>query len=167
MRCCTGCLCGLSSARAPVPLETTKGGRVLTVGLPPREIVSDGLLRRIQNDPTIKRRRVLQAHFREMLRPVEHVGRCKLGYDRCQYFRMSSVINAGRSFEQKADRGKALQLRMFQLFRSESTRLNSSDSPKARVMSGKESMTELAASSMSCSARTSFGLANSWSSENL
>ena len=140
---------------------------VLTVGLPPREIVSDSLLRRIQDDPTIKRRRVLQAHSWEMLCPVEHIGSRELGYDRRQYFRMSSVINVGGSFEQKADRGDALQLRMFQWFGMESTRLNSSDSPKARVMSGKDSMTEPAASSMSCSARTSFGLANSCSSENL
>ena len=57
-------------------------GEGLTVSLPPREVVSDGLLCRIQDDSTIKRRRVLQAHSWEMLRPVEHVGRRELGDDR-------------------------------------------------------------------------------------
>ena len=51
-----------------------------------------------------------------MLCPVEHIGRGELGYDRCQYLRMSSLVNAGGSFEQKADRVNAVQLRISLLF---------------------------------------------------
>jgi len=88
-------------------------GAVLTVGLSPREVVSDGLFCRIQDDSPIKRRRILQVHSREMFRPVEYVGRRKLGYDRRQYLRMSSVVNTGRFFKQKTNHVNALQPRMF------------------------------------------------------
>lgn len=93
------------------PLKTTQEDS-LTVGLSPREVVFDDLLCRIQDDSTIKRRRVLQAYSWEVLRPVEHIGRRELGYDRCQYFRMSPVVNAGGFFEQETDRVDPIQRRV-------------------------------------------------------
>lgn len=86
---------------------------VLTINLPPREVVSDDLLCGVQDDPTVERRRVHQAHSREIFRPVEHIGRCKLGYNRCQYLRMSPVVNTGRFFKQETDRMRAPQRQLF------------------------------------------------------
>ena len=89
--------------RSPTPQGQHKK-RVLTVGLPPREVISDHLLCRIQDNPSVERRRVLQAHSWEMFCPVEHIRRRKLGHDGRQYFRLSSVAKAGRFFEQEAGR---------------------------------------------------------------
>lgn len=144
-----------------------RGEKVLTVCLSPREVVSNHLLRRIQDNPPIKRRWVLQGHSREMFRPIEHVGRRKMGYDHRQYFRVSPVVCAGRFFEQEADCINDSSATGVSSLSLKSTRLNSSDSPKARVISVNVSITEVAASSISINARASFGLENSWSSENL
>lgn len=152
--------------RSPVLWEQCRE-QVLTVSLPPREIVSDELLRRIQDNPPVKGWGILQAHSWEMFRPVEHIGRRELGYDRRQYFGVPPVTNTARFLEQEAGGVDALSATGAPIFRLKSTRLNSSDSPKAKVMSANVSMTELAASSMSCKARASFGFANSWSCENL
>ena len=141
--------------------------QVLTVSLPPREVVSDQLLCRIQDGSSIKRRRVFQAHSWEMFCPVKHIGRRKLGHNSRQYFCVSPVVNAGRFSKQKADPTNGLQLRALHSSGLKYTRLNSSDWPKARVMSANVSMTDFAASSMSCRARKSLGFVNSCSSENL
>ena len=106
---CTGCLYGLSGYALQLLREQDKE-RVLTVDLPPREVVLDRLLGRIQDDSSVKRWRILQADPWEMFCPVEHVRGCKLGYNGRQYFCLSSVVNAGRFFEQEAGRVKALQL---------------------------------------------------------
>ena len=111
MRYCTGCLRGLSGVLSPTPWHQLEG-EVLTVGLSPREVVSDHLFCRIQDDSPIKRRRILQAHSRKMLCPVEHVGRRELRHNRRQYFRMPPVVNAGGFFKQEADRVNALQPRV-------------------------------------------------------
>lgn len=50
-----------------------------------------------------------------MSRPIEHIGRRKLGYGSRHYFCVSPVVDASRFFEQEADRIDAVQLRVLHL----------------------------------------------------
>lgn len=73
------------------------------VDLSPSKVIAYGSFVWIQNDATVKRRRVSHRCVRKVFRPVEYIARSKIGRESRQYFGLPPVIQVRGSSEQKAE----------------------------------------------------------------